>query len=117
MLPVVAVGSFKLSARAEAELINLYDYSEAQFGRYQADAYLAGLERTFGLLADFPRIGQSADELVPGYRRFRFQAHVVFYSEEGDYIVIRAILHRPAISGQRFSNKAHRSCSASPRPI
>jgi plasmid stabilization system protein ParE len=56
------VASFRLSAQAEAELIALYDHSEAQFGRYQADAYLAGLERTFGLLADFPGIGKSADD-------------------------------------------------------
>jgi toxin ParE1/3/4 len=71
----------------------VYAQSETQFGRYQADAYLAGLERTFSLLADFPGIGQSANAFGAGYRRFRFQAHIVFYSEEGDHIVIRAILH------------------------
>jgi toxin ParE1/3/4 len=34
---------------------------EAKFSRYQAEAYHAGLERTFGLLADFPGIGIAAD--------------------------------------------------------
>jgi toxin ParE1/3/4 len=87
------VGKIKLSVRAEAELLDIYAQSEAHFGRYQADAYLAGLERTFALLADFPRIGQSANELVARYRRFRFQAHVVFYSEEDDHIIIRAIVY------------------------
>ena len=38
---------------------------------YQAEAYHAGLERTFGLLADFPSIGINSDEIVPGCRRFR----------------------------------------------
>ena len=93
MLPLAAVGNYRLSARAEAELIAIYDNSEAHFGRYQAEAYLAGFERIFGLLADFPRIGQSADDLASGYRRFRFQAHFVFYSEDGDGVVIRAIPH------------------------
>ena len=87
------MASFRLSAQAEAELIALYDYSEAQFGRYQADAYLAGLERTFGLLADFPGIGKSADDMRPGFRRFRFQAHLVFYSEDADGVLIRAVIH------------------------
>jgi len=42
------------------------------------------------------------DDLAPGYRRFRFQAHLVFYTEEADRIVIRAVIHgsrdiRPAL--------------------
>jgi toxin ParE1/3/4 len=92
-LPLAAVGSFRLSDRARAELVAIYDDSEARFGSYQADAYLAGLERTFGLLADFPGIGQAADYLKAGFRRFRFQAHVVFYVEGRDGVVIRAVVH------------------------
>lgn len=83
-------------------MIDIYDFSEATFGTYQAEAYYAGLERTFGLLADFPRIGQPVDELAMGYRRFRFQSHYVFYTEEVAHILIRAIIHcaqeiRPAL--------------------
>jgi toxin ParE1/3/4 len=87
------MASFRLSDRARANLIDIYDFTEARFGAYQADAYHAGLERTFGLLADFPRIGQSADELRTGYRRFRFQSHFVFYTAEAAGVVIRAVLH------------------------
>ena len=77
-------------------------YTAARFGRYQAEAYHAGFERTFGLLAEFPGIGISADELVPGYRRFRFQSHYVFYTAETDHVLIRALIHvrqdlRPAL--------------------
>lgn len=88
-----AVANFRLAERARSELVEIYDFSEAQFGRYQAEAYLAGLERTFGLLADFPRIGQNADSLRVGYRRFRFQAHVIFYDEDEAGVVIRAVMH------------------------
>jgi toxin ParE1/3/4 len=87
------MGSFRLSARARAQVHEIYDYSAATFGTYQANAYHAGLERTFGLLADFPRIGQLVEELALGHRRFRFQAHHIFYTEDGDHIVIRAIYH------------------------
>lgn len=61
--------------------------------RNQADAYHAGLERTFDLLANFPRIGASVSDIAPGHRRFRFQAHIVFYTEDPDGVVIRVILH------------------------
>ncbi len=91
--PHVAVAGFRLSDRARADLIDVYDFTEASFGVYQADAYYAGLEMTFSLVADFPRIGQPADELRARYRRFRFQSHYVLYTDEGDHVVIRAILH------------------------
>lgn len=93
MSPPGAMGSYRLSSAAEADLISIYDYSEREFGEYQAEAYLSGLERTFGLLADFPLIGQAVDELAAGHRRFRFQAHHVYYTPERDHVVIRAIFH------------------------
>ena len=88
-----ALASFRLSERAKSELLAIYSDSKARFGDYQAEAYLAGLERILGLLADFPRIGQDASVLRSGYRRFRFQAHIVFYSEDTDGVFIRSIVH------------------------
>ena len=89
-----AVADFRLSERAERDLIEIYDYTEETFGAYQADAYHAGLERTFDLLASFPRIGRAVEEIAPGFRRFLFQAHTVFYTEETGFILIRAVLHQ-----------------------
>jgi toxin ParE1/3/4 len=54
---------------------------------------LASLVRSFGLLADFPLIGQTIDELAAGYRRFRFQSHLIFYTVQSDYVEIRAVVH------------------------
>ena len=88
------MADFRLSVRAERDLIEIYDYTEETFGSYQADAYHAGLEHTFDLLAHFPLIGTAMAQIVPGLRRFRFQAHWVFYSEEGGTILIRAVLHQ-----------------------
>jgi len=62
-------------------------------GQYQADAYHAGFERIFSLLADFPRIGTPCDELVAGYRRFLFQSHYIFFTEDADHVMIRALIH------------------------
>jgi toxin ParE1/3/4 len=87
------VAEFRLSERARADLTDIYEFTARTFGPYQADAYHAGLARTFGLLADFPLIGAVVDELAPGYRRFRFQSHFIFYTAEADHVVIRAVLH------------------------
>jgi toxin ParE1/3/4 len=92
-LPRVAMAEFRLTDRARADLIETYDVTERKFGAYQADAYYAGLIRSFGLLADFPRIGQAVDELAMGCRRFRFQSHLVFYTIQPDHVEIRAVVH------------------------
>ena len=88
------MADFRLSERAERDLIEIYDHTEQTFGTYQAEAYHAGLAHTFALLADFPRIGIPVDEIASGFRRFRFQSHAVFYTEEPDFILIRAVLHQ-----------------------
>ena len=69
MLPRAVVAKFQISARAETDLIAIYDDSEARFGHYQAD------------------------DLKAGYRRFRFQAHIIFYSETVDGVLIHALVH------------------------
>jgi toxin ParE1/3/4 len=88
------VAEFRLSARAESDLVEIYQYTESTYGAYQAEAYIAGLERTFDLLAHFPRMGVAIEEIAAGCRRFRFQAHVVFYSEQPGRVIIRAVLHQ-----------------------
>jgi toxin ParE1/3/4 len=87
------VADYRLSERARANLTDIYEFTARTFGAYQADAYHSGLERTFGLLGDFPLIGTAVDELAPGYRRFRFQSHLIFYTTEPNHVVIRAVLH------------------------
>ena len=87
------MAEYRISDRARADLIDIYDFTESKFGEYQAEAYYAGLVRSFGLLADFPLIGQNVDELAAGYRRFRFQSHLIFYTVQPDYIEIRAVIH------------------------
>jgi toxin ParE1/3/4 len=87
------VARYELTEQATAELVAIYEFSESKFGTYQAEAYLAGLEHTFQLLTDFPRIGRPADELRAGFRRYRYQSHYVFYTEEDEYLLIRAVIH------------------------
>lgn len=83
-------------------MLDIYAFTEANFGAYQAEAYFAGLERSLGLLADFPGIGINAEEIMPRLHRFRFQSHFIFYPDEGDHVFIRALIHvwqdiRPAL--------------------
>ncbi len=84
---------FRLAAAARAALFTIYDETAAKYGRYQAEAYYAGLMRTFGLLADFPGMGMNTDELKAGHRRFRFQSHFIYYTDGEDHVIIRTVTH------------------------
>lgn len=92
-VPRRVVGSYRLTVRARDQLAQVFDYTEAQFGGYQAEAYASGMIRTFELLADFPAVGQSAEEFRRGLRRFRFQAHFIYYTVSSEMVEIRGVLH------------------------
>jgi len=81
------MGIYRLSPQARNQIRDIGRFSKRRFGVYHAKAYRAGLERTFGLLADFPKMGVAADELLIGVRRFRFQSHIIFYTEDGGDIL------------------------------
>ncbi len=74
------MAKFRLSTTAVEHLDRIITYSSAHFGEAQTEAYVEGLKRTLGLLADFPLMGMAAFELRPGLRRFVYGSHVVFYT-------------------------------------
>ena len=84
------MAEYRVGLLARQQLLDIYAFSDAKFGKYQADAYHAGFERTFDLLANFPRMDVAADELMPDYRRSRFQSHYIFYTEKADHVLIQA---------------------------
>ena len=77
------VSDYRISAEARANILNIYLTGDDTFGNYQAEAYAAGLLNTFTVIADFPKAGASAAELMPRLRRFRFQSHVIYFTDEG----------------------------------
>lgn len=52
--------AFRLTERASAEMLDIYLFGLRQFGQFQADRYLNGLEQCFELLAGNPRMGRPA---------------------------------------------------------
>ncbi|OYX39476.1 MULTISPECIES: type II toxin-antitoxin system RelE/ParE family toxin [unclassified Sphingomonas] len=83
----------ELSRRAEADLLDIRDYSVEQFGIDRAVLYLDGIEDAFRLLIDFPKTGSLHPTLTPSVRSMACQRHRIFYVIEGDAVVIRRILH------------------------
>lgn len=74
------MAEWRLTQRADADILAIYNYTHRRFGAHQAEAYAEGL-------------GNSADDIKAGTRRFRFQSHLVFFTVEPNLVVVRAIIH------------------------
>jgi toxin ParE1/3/4 len=88
------VGTFRVSRRAEADLLSIGDYTLHRWGATQAARYLGELEACCETLAKNPGLGRRCDDVGPGLRRHKHGRHVLFYREERGGIVISRILHQ-----------------------
>lgn len=87
------MAELRLSRRAATDLAEIADYTIAEFGIDQARRYRDQFQACFRSLLDNPQLGRSAEEVAPGLRRIRQQAHVVFYRVEQDGLLVVRVLH------------------------
>lgn len=86
------MASYRLTNRAEARLVAIYEYSMVTWGLPRARDYLADLHHAFGLLAENPRMGRDISELRRGVRRLVHASHVIYYRAETSGVLILDIL-------------------------
>ena len=72
--------SFKLSAKAKADLKKIAAFTEKRWGRTQRNAYLLQFDQCFLQLADNPAMGSTCDHIKAGYRQFPQGSHLIFYT-------------------------------------
>ena len=87
------MSDLQISSRAASDLAEIADYTIAEFGVEQARKYRDLLQACFQSLLGNQGLGRSAEELAPGLRRIRQQAHVIFYRSAGSAILIVRVLH------------------------
>ncbi|MEX0363516.1 MAG: type II toxin-antitoxin system RelE/ParE family toxin [Allomuricauda sp.] len=87
------IPEFQLTKAAELDIASIAEYTIHKFGINQARKYQNGLIETCTLLASNPKLGLtfflgSQVEL----KRFRFEAHMIFYKETATGILIVRVL-------------------------
>jgi toxin ParE1/3/4 len=87
------INRYELSAPADRDLGEIYDYTEFEYGKQQAVTYLKMLEETFRILADRPAMGRRRNEIRDGLRSVICQQHVIFYAVRAAGIRIVRVLH------------------------
>lgn len=82
--------TYRLTAKAEDDIVQLYVESVRNFGIAQAEAYYAGLHRTLEFLAANPKAARERREITPSVRVHPYRAHLVIYTaDEGEVLIIR----------------------------
>ena len=87
------VAEVEFSNAAEADLVEIDEFSVARFGEEVADIYMHGFDEAFALLGDFPLAAQLRPELGDDIRCLVHRQHRIFCSVSGDKVLILRIAH------------------------
>ncbi|MDZ7718882.1 MAG: type II toxin-antitoxin system RelE/ParE family toxin [Balneolaceae bacterium] len=68
-----------LSAEADRDFEEIFDYIVEEFDLDQTVRYLTELESIILKLTDTPEIGKNRDEIKPGLKSFPFSSQILFY--------------------------------------
>jgi toxin ParE1/3/4 len=88
------MAKFRLSRRAEADLLSIGEFTLREWGKSQAARYLGEIETCCQMLADNTALGRPCDHVRPGLRRHEHGKHVLFYRRERNGILVSRILHQ-----------------------
>ncbi len=86
-------GSYRLTPKADQDLVEIWKFSFHNWGLIQANDYLKLLDSQFEKLAVQPGIGKSCDHIRHGYRVHHIKRHLIFYRSTDGVIEIVRILH------------------------
>jgi toxin ParE1/3/4 len=87
---------YRLSARAEADLAEIWVYSAEQWNLEQADRYIDALLCRFDWLCDNPSLWKPRPDITDGLYSYAQQSHLIYFRAYGDVpqvIEIVRVLH------------------------
>ena len=88
------MGRYILLPRARTDIQEIWAFSWSEWGRAQADRYVADIEARIRDVAENPKIGQSCDQIRRGYFRIASGSHFIFYLVDEEQISVVRILHK-----------------------
>ena len=85
--------SYRISRKAEDDIVQLYLTGVRLFGTAQAERYYDGLERAFKFVAAHPLAVRERTEIDPPIRIHPYGAHLVVYMADYEGVLILRIRH------------------------
>ena len=96
------MAEYRISERADNDLLDIYLYGTSAFGRAGAVAYQLGFRDCFDLIAKNPRMGRLSEAIGAGIRRHEHGSHVVLYRVQDDDVLIIAVVHSRNVRDQKL---------------
>lgn len=83
--------AYKLSVKAEEDILHMLVEGIRLFGSAQAERYHAGLEQAFDFLAGSPKAARERTEINPPVRVQPYGSHMIIYviQPSGDVFILR----------------------------
>jgi toxin ParE1/3/4 len=75
------------------DLIEIWDYSELNWGNAQADDYVREIHAIVGKLADNPALGSPQEHVRTGLRKITAASHAIYYFHDDNIVRVSRILH------------------------
>ena len=86
--------AYKLSVKAEEDIINIYREGVLLFGTEQAEKYHLEMECVFEFLANTPQAARERTEITPPVRIHPYNSHMIVYLiDNSDSIFILRVRH------------------------
>lgn len=79
--------------QAEADIVDIWAYTEQAWGQQLAADYLTALEKMLQSVAEFPEMARLRSEFDPPVRIHPFRKHLIIYQTDGTMLDVIRILH------------------------
>ena len=86
--------AYKLSVKAEEDIVHVYREGVRLFGPSQAEKYHAGMEKVFQFLSAVPEAARERLEITPSVRIYPYRSHlIVYHIEAAGHVLILRVRH------------------------
>jgi len=83
----------RLSVAASRDLDAAFDFGAERWGVEKATEYLRAFDDAFALLAQFPHLGTTRDEISPGACSMGCGSHTIWFRLTDSIVTITRVLH------------------------
>ncbi len=85
---------YRLTADAQADLIEIRQFTVKQWGLSQSKKYLSELREIIYLLAERPSLGKSRPDVDSNVLSFPHASHILYYVMHEQQLIVIAVLHK-----------------------
>ena len=87
------ITNYELTNEADADLEDIFDYTEKNHTQDQAILYLSNIEDVFFQLCKQPNLGRLRNDIKESTFSFPSQKHIIFYTIDTNKLIIIRVLH------------------------